>query len=363
MKITDVTLSILRTALAETVIPTHGAVDAMPPLVLVSVSTAEGIEGHYISYLIPAKAVERAAEVAKSILIGRDTYDVAALSHEMTTALPPYSNPPTLAGADACLWDINAKAANLPLYKYLGAARHEIRAYASTVAYPTIDGYLEALRPAVAEGFTAAKFHPFGQADRDIELARAIRHEFPQLDLMIDPVCAYTLPEALRVGKVLEELNFYWFENPISDQDLDGLSYLASKLGVPLAVGEQNFAGFEALHQYLSSTSGFYVRTLAEYAGGVTQMMKSAHACEAFNHNYEIHSYGPTLNLAMYLNVALAIRNCDFAEIMIPQNLLGIGMADLPTIDNKGYIAGPQKPGLGYDIDRDKIDNLTLKRC
>jgi L-alanine-DL-glutamate epimerase-like enolase superfamily enzyme len=115
------------------VIPTHGAVDAMPQLVLVSVSTAEGIDGNYISYLIPAKAVEHAAEVAKTILIGRDTYDVAPLSHEMTTALPPYSNPPALAGADACLWDINAKAANLPLYKYLGAARHEIRAYASTV--------------------------------------------------------------------------------------------------------------------------------------------------------------------------------------------------------------------------------------
>jgi L-alanine-DL-glutamate epimerase-like enolase superfamily enzyme len=217
---------------------------------------------------------------------------VAALSHEMTTALPPYSNPPALAGADACLWDINAKAANLPLYKYLGAARHETRTYASTVAYPTIDGYLDALRPAVAESFTAAKFHPFGQADRDIELARAIRHEFPNLDLMIDPVCAYTLPRSLN-----------------------------------------------------------------------TQMLKSAHACEAFGHNYEIHSYGPPLNLAMYLNVALTIRNCDFAEIMVPQNLLGIGMADLPTIDDTGYIAAPQKPGLGYDIDRDKIDDLTLKRC
>jgi L-alanine-DL-glutamate epimerase-like enolase superfamily enzyme len=46
----------------------------------------------------------------------------------------------------------------------------------------------------------------------------------------------------------------------------------------------------------------------------------------------------------MYLNVALAVRNCDFAEI-------------------RGYIAGPQKPGLGYEIDRDKIDQLTLKRC
>jgi L-alanine-DL-glutamate epimerase-like enolase superfamily enzyme len=48
---------------------------------------------------------------------------------------------------------------------------------------------------------------------------------------------------------------------------------------------------------------------------------------------------------------------------MVPQNLLGIGMADLPTIDERGYIPAPQKPGLGYDIDRNKIDDLTLRRC
>src|SRR6201996_370574 len=186
MKITDVTLSILRTELDEGVIPTRGAVDKLPQLVLVSVSTAEGIDGQYISYLIPSAAVPHAAQVAKTILVGRDTYDVAALNHEMTTALPPYSNPPALAGADACLWDINAKAANLPLYKYLGAARHEIRAYASTVANPTIDGYLDTIRAAVAEGFTAAKVHPFGEAARDIELVKALREAFPHIDLMID---------------------------------------------------------------------------------------------------------------------------------------------------------------------------------
>jgi hypothetical protein len=95
------------------------------------------------------------------------------------------------------------------LYKYLGAHRHEIRAYASTVAYPTIDGYVDTLRAAVAEGFTAAKVHPFGEAARDIELAKALREEFPHIDLMIDPVCAYTVPDALAVGRVLDDLNFY----------------------------------------------------------------------------------------------------------------------------------------------------------
>ena len=361
MKIKNVQLSVLRTELDEAVISTRGAVDK-PQLTLVSVSTYEGIDGHYVSYLIPAKSTEHAAEVAKTFLVGRDTYDIAALNAEMTAALPSYSNPPVLAAADACLWDINAKAADLPLYKYLGAQRHKIRAYAGTVGYPEIDGYLRAIRAAVAQGFTAANIHPFRDARRDIELVKAVRQEFGHIDLMIDPICAYTVPEALAVGRVLEELDFYWFENPISDHDLTGLSLLAGKLDVPLAVAEQNFAGFSALRQYLNSGVGFYVRTLGEYAGGVTQMLKSAHACEAFGLNYEIHSYGPTLNLAMSLNVALTIGNCSFAEVMVPQNLLSMGMADLPEIDSDGFLLAPRKAGLGYAIDPDEVVNLTLLR-
>jgi hypothetical protein len=64
----------------------------MPQLVLVSVSTHEGIDGHYISCLIPIPTVPHAAEVAKAILIGRDTYDVGALSREMTSVPPSYQN-------------------------------------------------------------------------------------------------------------------------------------------------------------------------------------------------------------------------------------------------------------------------------
>jgi L-alanine-DL-glutamate epimerase-like enolase superfamily enzyme len=62
--------------------------------------------------------------------------------------------------------------------------------------------------------------------------------------------------------------------------------------------------------------------------------------------------------------VALAIPNCDFAEVMVPQNVLSMGMAaeDLPKVDDRGYIAAPQKPGLGYETDRHAVENLTLQR-
>ena len=66
----------------------------------------------------------------------------------------------------------------------------------------------------------------------------------------------------------------------------------------------------------------------------------------------------------MYMNVALVVRNCSFAEIMVPQNLLSTGMldADLPIVDSEGFIGAPNEPGLGYDVDRNAVENLTLPR-
>ncbi|MET8953757.1 enolase C-terminal domain-like protein [Streptomyces sp. NPDC004393] len=181
------------------------------------------------------------------------------------------------------------------------------------------------------------------------------------MDLMADPVCAYNLPDALKVGYVLDELGYYWYENPISDYDLDGLAYLSSKLRTPLAVGEQNYVGFPALRDYLKSGVGFYVRSLGEYAGGLSHVLKSAHAAEAFGVYYEIHSYGPPLNLAMYLNVALAVPNCEFAEVIVPESVLSMGMADVLRVNKDDYLEAPKNPGLGYRIDRDAIENLTMK--
>ncbi|MFI9273515.1 mandelate racemase/muconate lactonizing enzyme family protein [Kitasatospora sp. NPDC052896] len=361
MKVRSVEYRTLRTEVGESVIPASGKANRMPPLVFASVITEDGVEGNYISYCIPTGTIGHGVELAREILVGRDSYDVGAISQEMMRVLPPNSHPQALAAADVCLWDINAKAVDLPLYKYLGACRDRIRGYASTVPYPTVDGYLKVISDAVAQGYTAAKVHPFRDAKRDVELVRALRSEFPDIDLMIDPVCAYNLPDALEVGYALDELGYFWYENPISDYDLDGLAHLSSKLRTPLAVGEQNYVGFPALRDYLKSGIGFYVRSLGEYAGGLSHVLKSAHAAEAFGVNYEIHSYGPPLNLAMYVNVALSVPNCEFAEIIVPETLLSMGMADVPRVDEDGYLEAPKHPGLGYRVDRDAIENLTLE--
>jgi len=115
------------------------------------------------------------------------------------------------------LWDIAGKATNLPLYRLLGGYRDRIRAYASTLVYDTIDEYIELAKKCKEEGFTAFKIHVWGEPDKDIELCKALRDAFPDMDLMIDALCAYDRVGALRVGRVLDQLNFYWFESPLRE--------------------------------------------------------------------------------------------------------------------------------------------------
>ncbi|MFD3492275.1 hypothetical protein ACFWWB_17145 [Streptomyces sp. NPDC058690] len=59
--------------------------------------------------------------------------------------------------------------------------------------------------------------------------------------------------------------------------------------------------------------------------------------------------------------MALAVPNCDFAEVIVPATLLGMGMAEMPSVNKDGYLEAPKNPGLGYRIDRDAIENLTMK--
>jgi L-alanine-DL-glutamate epimerase-like enolase superfamily enzyme len=83
--------------------------------------------------------------------------------------------------------------------------------------------------------------------------------------------------------------------------------------------------------------------------------------CEGFNVNCEPHSYGSTLSQAAHLHVMLAIRNCDFFELPVPVGIFDVGMKDTIRIADDGCVHAPTKTGLGYDIDWDAVDNLTVK--
>lgn len=329
--------------------------------VLLSIATDEGHEGHCITWLMSPGEIEQALPGLRALLVGQDPHMVEAISYKLTDRL---QTPNAVASTvDICLWDLLGKHHGEPVYRLLGAARERIKCYASTVMYDTVPEYVRIAQECWDQGFRAFKLHAFGVPDKDIEVCRAVHEVFGgRMDLMLDPVNAYDRIGAFRVGKVLEELDFYWYEAPIPDSDLAGLADLTRSFRIPITATESVALGLRGYPKYLTDHVVDSVRSVGDWIGGISAMRKSAALCEAFNTKYEPHSYGTTLIQAAHLHVMLAIHNCDLFEIPVPQGILDIGMKDVIRVEADGCISAPTRPGLGYDIDRDEIDRLTTKR-
>jgi len=327
---------------------------------VVTVETDEGISGHLITWLAPADTLKAAMTALKEIIVGRDPWDIEAIWYE-TQRLGRGMN---VVGStvDICLWDIVAKRAGVPVYKLLGAYRDKIPAYASTVMYATDQEFVDLALACRKEGFTAYKLHAYGVPDKDIRVCRAVRQAVGDtMELMLDPVNAYDRRGAFRVGRALEELDFYWYEAPILDTDLYGLVDLTRSLDIQVAATESVFQGLEFLPRYLTHHACDSLRMVGDAAGGITAMRKAAHLCEAFQAKFEPHSYGTTLVQAAHLHVMLAMKNCDFVEIPVPQGILDVGMKDVMRVAPDGCVYAPTKPGLGYDIDWEAVKALTVQ--
>lgn len=327
---------------------------------LLRIQTDEGHEGLCITYLLPPAELEGAMPGLREYLIGRDPHEVEAISYKLTNALRMPNA--TASTVDICLWDLIGKHHNEPIYRMLGAARTRLKAYASTYMYDTVQEYVDLAAECYALGYRAFKIHAFGVPDKDIEVCRAVHAAFGgKMDLMLDPVNAYDRIGAFKVGKVLEDLNFYWYEAPIADSDLVGLADLTRTFRIPITAAESVAEGLRAYPKYLAGNVVDTVRAVGDWIGGISAMRKVAALCEAFNSKFEPHSYGTTLIQAAHFHVMLSIFHSDLLEIPVPEGCLDLGMKDVIRCGKDGYVDAPTKPGLGYDIDWDQIRDLTVR--
>lgn len=271
------------------------------------------------------------------------------------------SAPTVLCALDEGLWDIAGKFFKLPIYKLIGAYREKILAYASTQSYGDIEAYIKIAEECVEKGFKAIKIHPTRYWKKDIEVCKAVRKAVGnEILLMLDPFHAYTREEALRVGREIEKLDFYWYEDPIPTKDVDGLVNLCRALDVQILVGEDIHDCY-SYTELIRRNATDHLRCVDVNVGGITGMLKVAHLAELFGMKCEPHSWGHPWQQAAHLHVMLAIRNCDFFEMPVPEGIFDIGSKDAVRIDKEGYVRASKKPGLGIDVDWNYIEKHTIK--
>lgn len=307
-------------------------------------------------------AGELAAASLRPFLMGRDPMQREQLWHEFRTAdrwwnhLPIYSYGPF----DTCLWLLGAQDAGQPLYQYLGGYTDRLPTYISSLVHDEPSGYAEEALDVKEKEFHGYKLHTPGRSfEEDIEAHRLVREAVgPDFTLMSDPVAAHNLHDAIRFGKELENLGYYWYEEPLFDEDFEALRRLKAALDIPIVGTEVVAKHPYSVTPYITQGLVDRVRADVSWSGGVTGVLKTAHLAEAFGMNCEVHTglFHP-IEL-VNLHVAAAIGNTEFFELLSPIEAFEWGLVS-PIEIKQGMAILPNGPGLGIGFDWDFIDNCT----
>lgn len=341
-------------------------------IVIVEVETADGLVG--VGECLARKGATAYAkfidEVFAPLLVGEDWRDRRRLWKQMRGVLTGRTGGmliEAIAGVDIALWDIAGKAAKQPVAKLLGGlGRREIQAYASSINWLDDATVEREVTSALKAGFNQIKVKigtPVPAAIERIRLVRRLAGD--AIGLSVDANWAYDVDDAIRVGRVLADLDYMWFEEPIRPEDRRGYKMLRDKLPVRLAAGESDFTAIDAVELLEDRSLGLIQPDVAR-AGGITETWRIAELAQSFNVAYAPHvGWSGAVCVAASLQLAAAAENCLTFECMVYDNPLRQALLKAPVGDpaalTEGRLPIPDRPGLGIEIDRAALAAYRIK--
>jgi D-galactarolactone cycloisomerase len=308
------------------------------------------------------------------LLLGEDPRNTLPLWHRLGRA--GGNRRWGVGGIDLALWDIKGKLSGLSVAQLLGGAvRERVPAYASlhnyTPATDLGDALEEAIHAARDAGFRAVKLkiggRPVAEDIRYLHRARAAAGR--DVALMADANQTYSVSTAARVGRVLAELDFAWFEEPIPVSDLAGYVLLRQKLDVPIA-------GFEGVNDPLLIVPALEARAMDIYqpdvvgAGGFTAIPQLVGMATAFGVDVTCHNWDSALGGVATLHLLATVPPWH-ARSMTPvapplevttlprHPLTAELLLDGPAVGPDGTIAVPTAPGLGVEVNPETLEKYA----
>jgi len=377
MKITDIAVHVLKSALAEPFAFSQGWVTHRSAT-LVEVKTDAGLTGWGEAFAQGMEAPEIAATVIdkalRPLVLGANPLDVEVLWHRMYHATRDYGRKGSVVAAisaiDIALWDIAGQIHEVPIYQLLGGAfRTRVQPYAT--GFYRIKGQGEAERLAeeairhFEAGFTLMKVKVGYGVDDDIACMRAIAGALQgrSVRLMVDANHAYGRAEALRLGRALEDYSLLWFEEPVVPEDIRGYAELRERLSMPIAGGENEHTlyGFREL---LSARAVDIAQPDVGSCGGITAARHIAALAQAHGVQVNPHVWGSAIVQAASLQVIAALPVAHHS-LFAQEPVLEYDRSSHPfrrelikqPIDlTGGWVEIPSKPGLGIEVDRAALD-------
>jgi galactonate dehydratase len=270
----------------------------------------------------------------------------------------------------AC-WDIVGQALGQPVYRLLGGAlRDRIKAYANGwyTVERTPEEFHAAAQRAIAKGYRALKFDPFGggfyELDREekqriIALVEAVRDAVgPDVEILIEMHGRFNPVTAVEMARELAPFKPSWLEEPVPPENLTALKKAAdaiAPLGIPVATGERLHTPYEFRELFELQAADIIQPDITHY-GGLLNTKKLAAWAEAYFVLVAPHNVGGPVSTAAALHVAACTHNFkiqehfnDFDEAYVKESAPGV-----PEVQD-GYFPLPNGPGLGVTLNEDVI--------
>jgi L-alanine-DL-glutamate epimerase-like enolase superfamily enzyme len=258
------------------------------------------------------------------------------------------------------MWDLLGRSTGQSVSHLLGQRHTRLKACASAPPVHDEGDAAAMARELLDQGFQAIKLHSCGDVNRDVDVCEAVREAAgADVDLMMDVMAIYDRRQALTLGKVLDELEYRWYEDPLPDTDLDGWRELRGALHTPLAgVDAVRFT----MHEYARpiADGAFDIVRMDAARNGISQLFGLSKLAEAFGIGCEGHAFGPALAQAANLQVSLATANAQFCELPVPLGALDHGVVAGLALDEDGYVVTPTGAGLGLEVDLEALDKAAL---
>ncbi len=333
------------------------------PALFVQVQDEDGAEGWGEVWCnFPACGAEHRARLLHSVmapLLQGQAFDGPAAAWEsltrQTAVLAIQSGEPgpmaqAIAGIDLALWDLAARRAGQPLWRYLGAQRSRIPVYASGI---NPQASLEMVQQMRSAGHRAFKLKVGFGAERDIANLEALRRELDEATpLMADANQAWTLPEAMAMAPRLAPLHLGWLEEPLrADRPWSEWQQLKAQAPMPLAGGE-NLAGDEAFDAAIAARVFSVMQPDAAKWGGISACWPVVQRARAAGLRYCPHYLGGGLGLLASAHLLAAAGGDGLLEIDSNDNPLRSALSpQLCDIDDGWVTLDDETPGIGAPPD------------
>ena len=301
----------------------------------------------------------------KDLLIGADPFDIERLWHDMYWRLRSFGNKgigfSALSAVDIGLWDLKAKAFEIPLYKLLGAFTESVPIYGSGGwTNLTEQELLEEMNSYVSQGISRVKFKvakDFGRSERqDLQRLAAVRNSLgDDVAIYVDANYGYYPKQAIYMAREFEQFQVGWLEEPVLTDDVDGMADVRRSTSIPIAGGELE-SGKYKFRDLIARGALDIAQPDVGRVGGISEWMKVAHLAHSFNLLVAPHAYQ-----SIHLHLACATPNLKVVEYLGQIHECETEWyTEIPKHKDGMWSPFPDKPGLGLDLDPYAVDKWSV---